>query len=321
MSANASTAMLSRSVVKKVPAIETPEGAGAIVRRSIGTPALRNLSPFLMYDHFHAPEGAGFPDHPHRGMTTVTYVLQGAFQHEDFMGNAGIIGPGASQVMSAGRGVVHAEMPLHRDAQGNKLPDPVGLQLWIDLPEESKMSEPYYQEFTAEEMPTARPRPSEPIETEGSDWEIKILAGESHGVKSPVRSPERGQCWYLDVRLNKPGARVFQPIPTGWTAFIYVGDSAPIKVGDDASLAAHEKFHTLVLSNKAVVTDPKTDPSTGEEGRAFVIAGMPLDQTVYQHGPFVMTSAAEIRQAFEDYQYGQNGFERAPGWRSKIGGQ
>ena len=101
------------------------------------------------------------------------------------------------------------------------------------------------------------------------------------------------------MRLNKPGARVFQPIPTGWNAIIYVGDSAPIKVGDDASLAAHEKFHTLVLSNKAVITDPKTDPSTvpqetgvwlehagkeGEEGRAFVIAGMPLDQTVYQHG-------------------------------------
>ncbi|CEH16673.1 PIRIN [Ceraceosorus bombacis] len=258
---------VSRRVVQEVPAVETPEGAGAVVRRSIGTPALRNLSPFLMLDHFRIGEGAGFPDHPHRGMTTVTYMLSGQVQHEDFAGHAGTIGPGSLQWMTAGRGIVHAEMPLHRDPKTNaKLEDPIGLQLWIDLPQEMKSSEPFYQESAAQAIPTALPRADQPVETEGKAWSIKVISGESHGVQSKVRTPDRGHCWYFD-------------------------NGAWIEHAGDVQ----------------------------EEARFVIIAGEPLKQNVVQHGPFVMTSKADIYQAFQDYAGGKNGFERAPGWRSKIG--
>jgi len=334
-----SVALLSREVVKKVYAIETPEGDGATVRRSIGTPQLRNFSPFLMLDHFKLDPSkpGGFPDHPHRGQTTVTYMLDGYFQHEDFMGHSGKIGPGDLQWMIAGRGVMHAEMPLLRDENGNKLPAPDGLQLWVDLPEKHKMDEASYQEYSKDKVPLALPRPDQPEETEGKGWKVKVISGQSHGVESPVRTPDRGGCWYFDVTLEHPGARIFQEIPTGYNSFIYTFGAAKVRVGDQSTPTGqkeYEQYNTLVLSNKAQVTDPKVDPSTvpqengvwiehageeGQEARFVVIAGEPLDQRVFQHGPFVMTSREEIMQTMMDFQSGKNGFERAPGWRSKIG--
>lgn len=333
----ATRAPLSRSVVKKVYAVETPEGAGAVVRRSIGTPQLRNLSPFLMLDNFLVKPGAGFPDHPHRGQSTVTYMLEGEFEHEDSQGHKGRVGPSDLQWMIAGRGIVHAEMPRHYDDAGKRLPDPVGLQLWIDLPKAHKMDAPSYQELSSTQIPTARPRPDEPVETEGSGWTVKVIAGQSHGVESPVRTPSKGGCWYLDVTLAKPGDRIFQEIPTGFNAFIYTLGPAPIRVGDAAGPGSqvHERHHTLVLSNQAQISDPRIDPASvpqengvwiehagadgAQEARLVVIAGEPLDQPVFQHGPFVMTSREEIMKTFMDYQSGTNGFENAPGWRSKIG--
>ncbi len=157
MSSSAARAV-SRSVAKKVRAIETGEGAGATVRRSIGTPALRNISPFLMLDHFRIPEGAGFPDHPHRGQTTVTYLLEGTSKHEDFAGHAGTIGPGDVQWMNAGHGIMHAEMPIHRDADGNKLVDPVGLQLWVDLPKEAKRNHRAIKSTVRHRYPQLKPK-------------------------------------------------------------------------------------------------------------------------------------------------------------------
>ncbi|UZJ53203.1 hypothetical protein CBS101457_002523 [Exobasidium rhododendri] len=337
---SSSSSLLSRTVVKKVLAIEQAEGAGAKVRRSIGTPSLKNISPFLMLDHFTVGEGAGFPDHPHRGQTTVTYMLEGFFNHEDFAGHAGKIGPGDLQWMSAGKGIMHAEMPVHRDEKGKKLPDPVGLQLWLDLPEENKKDPPTYQEFSKDLVPQALPRPGLPEETEGKGWSVKVIAGESHGVQSPVRTPSQGSCWYLDIVLDGPGSKIFQEIPTGFNAFIYGLGPAPIRVGDGTSLESrqtHEPFHTLVLSNKANVTDATVDPATvpqengvwiehvgtkADQGtRVVVVAGQPLDQEVFQYGPFVLTSQAAVKQTLLDYQMGLNGFERAPGWRSKIGGR
>lgn len=216
-------------------------------------------------------------------------------------------------------------MPIHRDAQGNKLPDPIGLQLWIDLPEAAKKDEPTYQEYRHESMPFAHPRASEPIETEGSGWTVKVIAGESHGVSSPVRTAENGGCHYYEIKLDSPGARIFQQIPAGWTAFVYTiglkADNAPIRIGD--SPVEHAPNHTLVL-------DPADDTANGvwiehagtKEGEVahfVVIAGQPLDQEVHQHGPFVLTSRAAVMDTFRDFQHGKNGFERAPGWRSKIG--
>src|SRR5579862_4614426 len=217
----------SRSVQKVVKAIEQAEGVGARVRRTIGTRNLRNLPPFLMLDHFSVPYGAGFPDHPHRGQETVTYMLDGAFEHEDFVGHAGRIETGDLQWMTAGKGIMHSEMPVKRD---DGKPN-VGLQLWVDLPEKFKLTDPRYQELRDKDIPRAHPSP---------EVEIKVISGDSFGVKSPVQTLVG--VWYLDVRMQ-PGGKVEQPLPANWTAFMYTLTGTPTINGKTV-----DPFHTVVLS-------------------------------------------------------------------------
>ncbi|KAL7007739.1 RNA pol II transcription cofactor [Cystobasidiomycetes sp. EMM_F5] len=294
-----------------VLSVAQAEGAGATVRRSIGGAACRNFTPFLLLDDFTVGKGAGFPDHPHRGMTTVTYMLEGYVQHEDSKGHKGTIGPGELQFMQAGKGILHAEMPLHEEG----MPDPHGLQLWIDLKKDKKMMDPTYQELSAEAIPTAR----------YSDFiDIKVIIGAAQGsaeqglVKSPIH-PVQGVEYY-DIRISKAGESVFQPIPKGWSSFLYTltGD---IFVGPSGSMVTPLKpYHTVILTSKegqdGVLIESATD-----NVRFVLIAGEPLDQEIVQHGPFVLTSQEEVRQAFMDYQMGRNGFEGAHEWASQIGGR
>ncbi|EMD38504.1 hypothetical protein CERSUDRAFT_82776 [Gelatoporia subvermispora B] len=295
---------ISRQVVKKVLAVETPEGDGALVRRSIGSMKLRNLTPFLMLDHFHVSKGAGFPDHPHRGQATVTYMLEGSSRHEDSAGHAGTIKTGGVQWMCAGRGIIHAEMPVHDPGH----PDPRGLQLWVDLPKQHKMVEPTYQELDPDQIPTAYP------EGENGPVKVKVISGKSHGVESPVRP--LGGCWYFHVIFDKKGSAIFQDIPKGWTSFIYTLKGS-IAVGDNS--VPHEAFYTLVLSADEDETGVKI--TSGDDNTEFVlISGEPLDQPVVQYGPFVLTSRQEVQDTLIDYQLGKNGFEKAHTWKSKIGG-
>ncbi|KAL7283313.1 hypothetical protein ACG7TL_002742 [Trametes sanguinea] len=314
----------SRKVVQKVLAVETDEGEGSKVRRSIGSPQLRNLTPFLMLDHFHTPTGAGFPDHPHRGQATVTYMLEGVSLHEDSAGHKGTIKTGGVQWMCAvsqldarliplkqladnvailqGRGIIHAEMPQY----GDNLPEPRGLQLWIDLPKEYKMVEPSYQELDPEQIPVAYPQ------GEDGPVKIKVISGKSHGVESPVRP--LGGCWYFHVIFSK-AASVFQDLPAQWTAFIYTL-KGQLRVGSDPTV--YQPYHTLVLSSAPDETGVELT-ATADDTEFVLIAGEPLDQTVVQYGPFVMTSREEIHKTIIDYQYGRNGFEKAHTWRSEIG--
>jgi len=295
---------VSRNVIKKVYAVETAEGVGATVRRTIGTPNLRNLSPFLMLDNFYVKPGGGFPDHAHRGQATVTYMLEGSFQHEDSVGNKGTIGAGDVQWMTAGKGIIHAEMPVH----GPGLPIPKGLQLWVDLPKEHKMIAPSYQELSAKDIPTAYP--------EGEDGPaITIISGESHGATSPVRPI--GGCWYFDIKFKKAGQSIFQSIPSGWTAFIY-SYKGSFSVNPSTDSASHAPFYTLVLSSEEDKTGVELE-ATEDDTQLFLIAGEPLDQPVVQYGPFVMTSREEIQQTLMDYQLGREGFENARTWKSEIG--
>jgi len=296
-------ANVSRTVIQKVLAIETAEGAGARVRRSIGSAGLRNLTPFLMLDHFHVSKGAGFPDHPHRGQATVTYMLEGSSRHEDSAGHAGTIETGGVQWMCAGKGIIHAEMPVH--APG--VPEPRGLQLWVDLPKQYKLVEPSYQELAPEGVPTAYPDgPDGPVS-------VRVISGKSHGVESPVRP--LGGCWFFHVRMAKAGSTFSQEIPAGWTSFIYIWKGA-VNVGEGGSRC--EAFNTLVLS--ADQAQNGVDVQAAEDGVEFVlVAGEPLDQSVVQYGPFVMTTHEEIEKTISDYQRGQNGFEKAHSWKSKIG--
>ncbi|CDZ98402.1 RmlC-like jelly roll fold [Phaffia rhodozyma] len=288
----------SRTIVKAVRAIAQAEGAGAVVKRSIGSSSLRSLSPFLMLDEFAVGKDAGFPDHPHRGMATVTYLLEGQFEHEDFAGHRGKLGPGDLQWMIAGRGIVHAEMPVV--TKGGVTPR--GLQLWIDLPEAEKDCEPDYQEQSAQEISTAHP---------SEDVEIRVISGESHGVNGKVR--HKGGCHYYDIRLKSPTSSVFQTIPQGWTAFIYTLTGS-LQIGDQT----HPASTTLVLSSQVGQDGVEIKAAQAEgETRFVLIAGEPLNQPVVQHGPFVVTSRAKVIEAFRDYQFFQNGFERAKGWANR----
>ncbi|XP_077374338.1 pirin isoform X2 [Festucalex cinctus] len=285
--------MSTRKVDKIVLSVEQGEGAGARVRRSISRK--ENLDPFLMLNEFRVSKPAGFPDHPHRGFETVTYVLEGVIAHEDFCGHSGRLQPGDLQWMTAGRGVVHAEMPMSEEPV-------VGLQLWVNLSRQSKMVEAAYQELRSSEIPKP---------TQGGVT-VAVISGEALGAKSKVFT--RTPTMYLDFVL-KTGARHVQPVPPGWTAFIYTL-SGTIHVGPEEKHQKVEPHHTVVFGDG----DSVRFENKGSDMSHFVlIAGEPINEPVVKHGPFVMNTEEEINQAISDYRNGQNGFERALKWKSTIG--
>ncbi|XP_035019025.2 pirin [Hippoglossus stenolepis] len=283
-----------RKVEKTVLSVEQGEGVGARVRRSIGRTELRNLDPFLMLDEFRVSKPAGFPDHPHRGFETVTYVLEGITAHEDFCGRSGRLEPGDLQWMTAGRGVVHAEMPVSEEPV-------VGLQLWVNLPRRDKMVEPAYQELKGSEIPK-RSR---------GGVTVAVISGEALGAKSKVFT--RTPTLYLDFKLQA-GALHVQPVPSGWTTFIYTL-SGSINVGPEPEQQEVASHHTVVFGDGDCVM---VENKRSEVSHFVLIAGEPIKEPVVQRGPFVMTTEEEISQAIRDYQSGRNGFERAVNWRSKI---
>ncbi|KAF2322255.1 hypothetical protein GH714_009529 [Hevea brasiliensis] len=258
-----------RLVTRKVLATPQYEGDGAVVRRGIGRSELKFLDPFLMLDHFSVTRPAGFPDHPHRGFETVTYMLQGGITHQDFAGHKGTIHTGDVQWMTAGRGIVHSEMPAGEGTQK-------GLQLWINLSSEDKMIEPRYQELSSDDIPWA--------EKDGA--EVRVIAGESMGVRSPVYT--RTSSMYLDFTL-KPRAQVHQSIPESWNSFVYIieGEGA---FGSRNSLQA-TAHHVMVLGSGdgLSVWNRSSKPL-----RFILVAGQPINEPVVQHGPFVMNTQAEI---------------------------
>ncbi|KDP42878.1 hypothetical protein JCGZ_23820 [Jatropha curcas] len=281
-----------RMVIKKVLAKPQHEGDGAVVRRGIGRSELRSLDPFLMLDHFSVAAPAGFPDHPHRGFETVTYMLQGGITHQDFAGHKGTIHTGDVQWMTAGRGIIHSEMPAGEGTQK-------GLQLWINLSSQDKMIEPRYQELLSEDIKRA--------EKDGA--EVRIIAGESMGVTSPVYT--RTPAMFLDFTL-KPRAQLHQSIPESWNAFVYIIEGeGTFGIRNSSPATAH---HVLVLDSGdgLSVWNKSSKPL-----RFVLIAGQPINEPVVQHGPFVMNTQAEIEQTIEDYHYCKNGFEMGKYWRSQ----
>jgi redox-sensitive bicupin YhaK (pirin superfamily) len=292
-----------RGVAKVFEAIEQAEGAGATVRRSIGTPKLRNFSPFLMLDHFSIAPGAGFPDHPHRGQETVTYLLSGAVDHEDFAGNKGTIEAGDLQFMTAGRGIVHAEMP-HDNGDGSSN---VGMQLWVDLPRDLKACEPRYRDVRSKEIPI--------YSSEDGKVTVKVISGQSHGVDS-LQELAYTPVWLLDITV-RPGGSITQALPANWNAFAY-GLNGTITWETGSETKQVPEYHNTVFEQKG--DNVKASVPEGEkEARFILVAGMPLDQPIVQYGPFVLNDASQVRQALMDYQSFSNGFERAKNWESEIG--
>jgi len=271
-----------RPIRQIVPALDTSDGAGVSLRRSIGTPALKNLDPFLMLDHFGSENPdeyiAGFPDHPHRGFITFTYMLDGHMEHRDSMGNRGDLRAGGAQWMKAASGVIHSEMPQ----QVNGLMR--GFQLWINLPAAQKLSDPDYQEFTPAGIP----------EVEADGVKVRVLAGAHGGVDGAVQDPNT-DVLYLDVALQ--GGMTFErPLPAGHNAFIYLYEGAGMVAG--YPLAAH---HLAVLGQ-----GDGFSLQAGDQGARFIlVAGKPIGEPIVQYGPFVMNSREEIEQAFADYRDGK----------------
>ncbi|XP_069617150.1 pirin [Ranitomeya imitator] len=288
--------MAGRKVTKVVLSVEQSEGVGARVRRSIGRSELRNLDPFLMLDEFKGGKPAGFPDHPHRGFETVSYLLGGgSMAHEDFCGHVGRLDPGDLQWMTAGRGIVHAEMPCTDEPAH-------GLQLWVNLRSSEKMIPPEYQELKSEDIP----KPSKDGVT------VTVISGESMGIKSKVYT--RTPTLYLDFKLEK-GAKFTQAVPKGWTAFIYTLQGE-INVGPSDAQRQIEAHHTAVLDDGDSV---QFDNQGDQLAHLVLIAGEPINEPVVQHGPFVMNTREEISKTIEDYHFYKNGFENAKTWKSKIG--
>lgn len=271
-----------RHVRQLVKAAELTEGAGVTVHRTIGTPALRNLDPFLMLDHFSSDDpddyAAGFPNHPHRGFITFTYMLDGHMLHQDSMGNKGDLRSGGAQWMKAASGVIHSEMPQ----QSNGLMR--GFQLWINLPAREKMSDPAYQEFSPEAIPAI---------SEGRT-RIRVLAGEHGGQRGVIADPDT-DVLYLDVALE-PEAIFTRPLEPSHSAFVYVFEGSAV-IGPTVlprhSLAVLGEGDTIELA-------------AGKEGARFIlVSGKPIGEPIVQYGPFVMNSREEIEQAMHDYQEGR----------------
>lgn len=270
-----------RPLHQRLAAQAVSEGAGVTVHRTIGTPALKRLDPFLMLDHFGSNDPdeyiAGFPDHPHRGFITLTYMLDGHMQHRDSLGNTGELRAGGVQWMKAASGVIHSEMPQQKAGLMR------GFQLWINLPAREKMSDPEYQEFQPERIP----------QYQGAGQQVKIICGEYAGRRGPIQDPHT-EVSYFDIAIEA-GARFAHPVPATHRCFAYVFEGSAETEGE--TLATH----TLAIFGDG---DRVELQASSAGTRLILVAGRPLKEPVVQYGPFVMNTQAEIETAFMDYRNG-----------------
>jgi redox-sensitive bicupin YhaK (pirin superfamily) len=276
--------------VRIIPATEVSEGAGVTVNRTIGTPALRNLDPFLMLDHFGSknPDDyiAGFPSHPHRGFITFTYMLDGHIEHKDSMGNTGNLESGGAQWMKAASGVIHSEMPKQENGLMR------GFQLWINLPAAHKMDRPEYQEFGSHDFPLV----------ESPDHSARVLIGEFAGESAPVVDQITG-IRYLDVTV-RPGKCFETDLQSDNSTFLYLFEG-------EGELNSHK----LPVNSLALLDPEETTlrfSATGAGARFIFVSGKSIGESIVQYGPFVMNTREEIDQAMRDYQ--SNNFVRDRAW-------
>lgn len=335
-----------RRIIRSAPAFEQTEGINTVVQRSIGHMAKRNFTPFLVFDHFRfqaaqATTIGGFPDHPHRGQETVTYLLDtsvgGGIAHEDFMGSKGILGPGDLQFMIAGRGVVHAEMPVfdnhNNDDHIENESIIEGIQMWLDLPENKRDSDPTYTNVYGKDVPVA---------DLGLGRSVKVISGSAFGHIGPATRASVTPLLFLDFSFADSSGwgsktEVIEPIqlaiPKDYNVVVYVV-SGNVKINDSASASGpltcvlfDQSGDGIEFSSVADVFSDRTGTSDNSNGngihssaRFIVVAGQALvNQAVVQRGPFVATTLERIRETERDYRLLENGFERARGWSSDIG--
>ena len=272
--------MTHRQIKTLFPAEAVPEGQGVTVHRSIGRPGMSKLDPFLLLDEMDIKadaKGAGFPEHPHRGFETVTYMLSGNMQHKDTAGNMGDIGPGEAQWMTAGRGIVHSEIPTSTGT------DISGFQLWVNLPAKDKMKAPRYQDIAYDTIPTL----------EGEGFKARLVAGNLLGEEGPVKEIAVKPL-FADITMTNEGT-ITIPLPTTHTAFVY-GVTSSFEIGGKNAAP-----RTLT-----VLTEGDTLQIKGTEGTRFIlVAGAPINEPIARYGPFVMNTREEIMQTIDDWNTGK----------------
>jgi redox-sensitive bicupin YhaK (pirin superfamily) len=274
-----------RSVERLIQGQATSDGAGVRLTRLLTQDLQRRLDPFLMLDLFGTDNPGdyigGFPDHPHRGFETITYMLQGRMRHRDSAGNEGLLVPGSVQWMTAGRGVIHSEMPEQQEGAME------GFQLWLNLPGRDKLREPWYRDIGTADLPEWR----------GEGAVARVIAGQSHGVTGAVQR-DATEPLYLDLHLE-PGTAFEQPLPATHNAFVVVY-RGEVAVGD--KLVGPRRM--ALLANTAG-SDGVVLRSGPQGARAILVAGRPLNEPIAQYGPFVMNTQQEIFQAVEDFRAGR----------------
>lgn len=273
--------MSDRELSRVISALATSDGAGVRLARSLGSPALPMLDPFLMLDEFRSDDPddyiAGFPSHPHRGFETVTYMLAGSMEHKDSVGNTGRLVPGSVQWMTAGSGIIHSEMPK----QENGLM--WGFQLWVNLPAKLKMTAPRYQDIAPERIPV--------VERGGA--RVRVVAGALGDVRGPV-SGIAVEPTMLDVTIPPAGSFEHATVPEH-NAFVYVFEGS-VDIGGER--IDRGQLGVLGAGGRVRV-------QSGAGGRFLLLAARPLGERVARHGPFVMSTPQEIEQAFRDYRSGR----------------
>jgi len=290
MNTTATTSVSSpRRVERVLQGQATSDGAGVRLTRLLTQELQRRLDPFLMLDLFGTDNPGdyigGFPDHPHRGFETITYMLQGRMRHRDNAGNEGLLSPGSVQWMTAGRGVVHSEMPEQQEGAME------GFQLWLNLPGKDKMRDPWYRDIATEELPEWQGQGDE------AGVKLRVIAGAARGVAGAVQR-EDTQVLYLDVHLQ-PGATFAQPLPDAHNAFIVVY-RGELTTADQIVRSRRMAIMANTPGSDGIVLQ------AGPEGaKAILVAGQPLKEPIAQYGPFVMNTQQEIFQAVQDFQAGR----------------
>ncbi|MEZ4653313.1 MAG: pirin family protein [Candidatus Eisenbacteria bacterium] len=274
-----------RAVERVVLAQSTSDGAGVRLKRSLGSAALELLDPFLLLDEFGSDRKddslGGFPDHPHRGFETVTYMLEGKMEHRDHLGNHGLLDSGSVQWMSAGHGIIHSEMPKQEDGKM------WGFQLWVNLPASDKMRPPRYQDIP--------PSAIAEVDLEGGH-RVRVVAGTFRGVTGPVREIVT-EPLYLDFHLH-PGVPIEIPLPERHNAFCYCYEG-DLTAGANGQKLHAGSFAVLGKGDRLAIT------ALDRLSRCLVVAGKPIGEPVARYGPFVMNTREEIIQAIDDYRSGR----------------
>ncbi len=275
-----------RHVVRIVRGRATSDGAGVKLTRVIGQPSLDMLDPFLLLDEFRSDSASdyigGFPEHPHRGFETVTYMLAGRMRHGDNQGNSGLLTPGSVQWMTAGRGILHSEMP----EQENGLM--WGFQLWVNLPASDKMTAPRYQDIAPDQIPEV---------SVATGAKVRVIAGDLGDVHGPVQGVATEPV-YLDVHLET-GAMAELALPPGHNGFVYVYEGQTL-VGSGANENLVRGDLGMLSDGAAVKVSARNAPA-----KMIIVAGKPLNEPVAKYGPFVMNSQQQIVQAVEDFRAGR----------------